>query len=90
MKVMAKISFGLALFAAAMAAAPGTVYAKPAGTKTGGSWSTTECNSMGCLITTCSIDHTDSPGGGAGYGSTGGTTCSTIFIPINAEPTAPH
>lgn len=82
-KAMAVLS-SLALFTA-MAASPSAVYAKPPGTKTGGSWSTTECTPNLCITTICSIDHTSSPGGGAGYGSTGGTNCYTIILPINAE-----
>ena len=87
MKLMKTVALGLAMLAVAM---PPMAQAKPSGTKTGGSWSSRDCNPNGCFYTYCKIDHTDDPLGGAGYGSTGGTSCYTIFIPIYAEAPAPE
>ncbi|AUX69094.1 hypothetical protein CHX26_05880 [Porphyrobacter sp. HT-58-2] len=81
MKIMSKFSFALAVVAAAMAAAPDMAEAKKkSGRGTKGSWSSTDCNSTGCFYTYCSIDTS---------GTTGGTSCYTIFIPIVAEAPAP-
>jgi uncharacterized membrane protein len=81
MKFAKKASFALAIVAAAMAATPGMVHAKKKSGGTKGSWSSTDCNSTGCTYTYCSIDTS---------GTTGGTSCYTIFIPVYAEAPAPE
>lgn len=81
MTFLRKSSFALAIVAAAMASAPEMAEAKKkSGPGTKGSWSSTDCNSTGCFYTYCSIDTS---------GTTGGTSCYTIFIPIVAEAPAP-
>ncbi|MEE4317016.1 MAG: hypothetical protein V2I74_08550 [Erythrobacter sp.] len=87
MTLMKNLALGLAMLAVAM---PSMAHAKQWGTKTGGSWSSRDCNSTGCFYTYCKIDHTTDPTNGGGYGSAGGTSCYTIFIPIYAEAPAPE
>lgn len=81
MKFLRKSSFALAVVAAAMVSAPAMVHAKKSGSGTKGSWSSTDCNSTGCFYTYCKIDTS---------GTTGGTSCYTIFIPIVAEAPQPE